>query len=342
MLLVIDTCFNACSAALYDEVTASVVASEYQEMDRGQAEALGPMVERLFAGSNVKPEHLTRIAVTYGPGTFTGLRIGLSFAKGMALALDIPLVRLNSLKATAQHMGKEKVIIAHRAGGTGLYYWTSPEGPALGSVHDIETAAKKLNRAVVGSGFPGAKTLWPDAKIFAGFAATLPVSEDEVEPLYLREPDAKPSVPANLSSASIRLVTNDDLAGLAVIHGESFAAGWDEQSIGTSLGLPGAAALVVELAGIVYGFVMYQHIAGEAEILTLCVSPNFRRQHFGDQLLGGVIAKLRTEKVTKLFLEVAADNQAALSLYGRFGFARTGLRRGYYQRQDRAAVDAMG
>ena len=341
MLLVIDTCFNACSAALYDEATASVVASEYQEMERGHAEALGPMVERLFAGSKAKPEHLTRIAVTYGPGTFTGLRIGLSFAKGMALALDIPLVGLNSLKATAQHMGEEKVIVAHQAGGTGLFYWTSPEGPALGSVHDIETAAKKLNRAVVGSGFQGAKTLWPDAKIFAGFAATLPVSQNDVEPLYLRPPDARPTAPANLSTPTLRLARSDDLAVLALIHGQSFSTGWDEQSLGASLGLPGAAALVVELAGIIYGFVMFQHIAGEAEILTLCVSPNFRRQHFGAQLLSGAIELLRADKAAKLFLEVAADNQSALALYRRFGFSQTGLRRGYYQRQGKAAVDAI-
>ncbi len=341
MLLVIDSCFNACSAALYDEAAASVVASGYEEMERGQAEALGPMVQRLFSASNIKPEHLTRIAVTYGPGTFTGLRIGLSFAKGMALALDIPLVGLNSLKATAQHMGSEKVIIAHQAGGTGLFYWTSPEGPALGSVHDIEASAKHLNRVVVGSGFPNAKTLWPDAKIFAGFAATLPELQQEVEPLYLRSPDAKPTVPAKLSQPIVRLASSGDLALLALIHGESFSAGWDEQSISASIGLPGAAGLVVELAGMVYGFVMFQHIAGEAEILTLCVSPNFRRQHFGAQLLSEVITRLRTEKAAKLFLEVAADNQPALSLYKRFGFTKTGLRRGYYQRQDAGAVDAI-
>jgi [ribosomal protein S18]-alanine N-acetyltransferase len=341
MLLVIDTCFNACSAALYDEATASVVASEFLEMERGHAEALGPMVARLFAGSKVRHEHLTRIAVTYGPGTFTGLRIGLSFAKGMALALDIPLVGLNSLKATAQHMGEEKVIIAHRAGGTGLFYWTSPEGPALGSVHDIETAAKKLNRAVVGSGFQGTKTLWPDAKIFAGFVATLPVLPQDVDPLYLREPDAKPSAPAHQSSAAIRLAVADDLAMLAQIHADSFEAGWTAQSIQSSLELPGATALVVELAGISYGFVMYQIVAGEAEILTICVSLNFRRQHFGQQLLIGAIEHLQAVQTKKLFLEVAADNPAALSLYGRHGFVQTGLRRGYYQRNGKPAVDAI-
>jgi tRNA threonylcarbamoyladenosine biosynthesis protein TsaB len=72
MLLVLDTCFNACSTALYDEVADHVVVSGYEAMERGHAEALGPMVERLFAEAGVKPDQVSRIVVTYGPGTFTG------------------------------------------------------------------------------------------------------------------------------------------------------------------------------------------------------------------------------------------------------------------------------
>ncbi len=329
MLLVIDTCFNACSAALYDEATQNVIASGYAEMERGHAEALGPMVERLFVESKTKPAHLTRIAVTYGPGTFTGLRIGLSFAKGMALALGIPLVGLNSLKATAQH-ATTKVIIAHQAGGTGLFYWTSPDGPALGAADDIAADAQKQNRAVIGSGFDGAKTLWPDAKIFSGFAATLPVTGDSVEPLYLRPPDAKPSVSIAASSSHLRLATLDDLAVMADIHQLCFAQGWSENDFASALSIPGAGALLVELAGTVYGFVQFQWVAGEAEINSICVLPNYRRQHFGRDLLLGLLAHLTPLHTTQIFLEVSAHNTAAIGLYETQGFQRNGLRKAYY------------
>jgi tRNA threonylcarbamoyl adenosine modification protein YeaZ/ribosomal-protein-alanine acetyltransferase len=329
MLLVLDTCFNACSAALYDDKEMRVVASGYEEMERGHAEALGPMVERLFSESKTRPDQLSRIAVTYGPGTFTGLRIGLSFAKGMALALGIPLVGLNSLKATAQHT-TEKVLIAHRAGGTGLIYWTSPEGPALGSAEDIIASAKKLNRAVIGSGFEGAKTFWPDAKIFAGFAATLPVAGESVEPLYLRPPDAKPSASAAASTSHLRLATENDLAVMADIHHSCFAKGWSKADFASALSIPGSGALLVELAGTVYGFVQFQWVAGEAEINTICVSPNYRRQHFGTDLLLGLLAHLRSMNTAKVFLEVSAHNTAAIALYKSHGFANTGLRKAYY------------
>jgi tRNA threonylcarbamoyl adenosine modification protein YeaZ/ribosomal-protein-alanine acetyltransferase len=329
MLLVLDTCFNACSAALFDEVATRVVASAYEEMERGHAEALGPMVEQLFATAGVKPDQLTRVAVTYGPGTFTGLRIGLSFAKGMALALDIPLVGINSLKAAAQHT-KEKVIIAYLAGGTGLFYWTSPEGPALGSAYDIIASAKTLNRPVIGYGFDGGKTLWPDAKIFAEFAATLPVTGESIEPLYLRPPDAKPSVSIAASSSQLRLATADDLAVLANIHQSCFAKGWNIADFASALSIPGAGAFLVELAGTIYGFVQFQWVAGEAEINTICVLPNFRRQHFGRDLLEGLLAYFKTCNTAKVFLEVSAGNDAAVALYKNLGFQRSGLRKSYY------------
>lgn len=329
MLLVIDTCFNACSAALYDEVTACVIASGYEEMERGHAEALGPMVERLFEESATKPENLARIAVTYGPGTFTGLRIGLSFAKGMALALGIPLVGLNSLKATAQHT-TEKVLIAHKAGGTGMFYWTSPTGPALGRFDEINTAATQQNRAVIGSGFEGGKILWPDAKIFAAFAATLPVTGESVEPLYLRPPDAKPSVSVSAASAHLRLATQNDLAVMADIHQACFAKSWSTADFNSALSIPGSGALLVALAGNVYGFVQFQWVAGEAEINTICVSPNYRRQYFGRDLLLGLLTHLQAINTTKIFLEVSANNSAAIQLYKTHGFVNSGLRKAYY------------
>jgi tRNA threonylcarbamoyl adenosine modification protein YeaZ/ribosomal-protein-alanine acetyltransferase len=330
MLLVLDTCLNACSVALYDVAQNRVVASDYKEMERGHAEALGPMVEQVLNTAQQKPINLTRIAVTYGPGTFTGLRIGLSYAKGLSLALGIPLTGINSLKATAQHKGNEKVIVAHQAGGTGLYYWTSSEGPAVGDAQTIQAQARRLNRPIIGSGFEGAATLWPDAKIFAAHAATLPITSESVEPLYLRPPDAKPSVSPAASKSHVRLANTADFATMADLHHASFDKGWSVADLTSSLAIPGAGALVVELAGTTYGFVQFQWVEGEAEINTICVSPNHRRQHFGRELLQGLMAHLVAHNTTKLFLEVSASNIAAINLYEAEGFQRQGLRKAYY------------
>ncbi len=329
MLLVLDTCFNACSAALYDEAEGHVVASEYEAMERGHAEALGPMVERVFAEAGSTPDQLSRIAVTYGPGTFTGLRIGLSFAKGMALALNIPLIGINSLTATAApHFGSfDRLVVAHQAGGTGLYYWAVFENgdmtlPALGNIEEITTVV-----GVDGTLFKNSKLAAID---FAAIAARLPVIGTNVEPLYLRPPDAKPSVSVDAATARTRLATEHDLVVLADIHAASFATGWTVADLSSNLAIPGAAAVVVELAGTIYGFVQFQWVAGEAEINSICVLPNYRRQHFGRDLMEGLIRQLQAMKTTKLFLEVAENNVAARGLYQSFGFQMSGLRKGYY------------
>jgi tRNA threonylcarbamoyl adenosine modification protein YeaZ/ribosomal-protein-alanine acetyltransferase len=329
MLLVIDTCFNACSAALYDEAAGRVVMSGYEAMERGHAEALGPMVEQLFVEACFKPDQLSRIAVTYGPGTFTGLRIGLSFAKGMALALNIPLVGIDSLTASAvPHFGSvDRLVVAHQAGGTGLFYWAMFENgemtsPALGKAEEIAAAA--------GADGIQLKNSRLDAKDFAAFAARLPVRGKAVEPLYLRPPDAKPSVSGEAAAAKTRLATGDDLAALADIHAASFPAGWTVKDLNSGLAIPGAAAVVVELAGTIYGFVQFQWVEREAEINTICVLPNYRRQHFGQDLMEGLIQHLQAMGTTKLFLEVAENNKAARGLYDSFGFQTSGVRKAYY------------
>jgi tRNA threonylcarbamoyladenosine biosynthesis protein TsaB len=322
MLLVLDTCFNACSAALHD---GRLLASRSQIMERGHAEALGPMIEGIFADAGVKPEALTRIVVTRGPGTFTGLRIGLSYAKGMALALNIPLVGIDSLTATAvPHFGAtEPFAVALKAGGTGLYYWALVTGtrlsdPALANMAEIE---KQTDKVLMLDG--------PCAEEFADYAAILPVTGQPVDPLYLRPPDAKPSVSADASQAKVRLSTATDIPVMADIHGQSFARGWSVAEFTSALASAGAGALVVELSGTIYGFVQFHWVAGEAEINTVCVSPNYRRQGFGRDLIAGLIAHLQGNS-TRLHLDVSEQNHAAVALYESLGFLRVGKRSAYY------------
>lgn len=115
---------------------------------------------------------------------------------------------------------------------------------------------------------------------------------------------------------------------LAALHATSFETPWNEAEFQAVLSLPGALCL---LGGDEpCGFVLARTAADEAEILTIAVSPEHRRKHFGHAMLREAIEILRRENVRSLFLEVAADNIAALSLYRACGFAPCGERRGYY------------
>ena len=91
-VLGIDTSAAACSAALWRD--GAVIAREHAAMARGHAESLMPMVERVMRGAAY--ESLDAVAVTAGPGAFTGLRIGLAAARGIALAAGIPAIGVSA------------------------------------------------------------------------------------------------------------------------------------------------------------------------------------------------------------------------------------------------------
>src|SRR5512134_2331782 len=101
LILSIDTALDACAAAVLDTSAGGAIARESQPMKRGHAEALMPLIARVMKASGIGFAELDRVAVTTGPGSFTGLRVGLSAARGIALAAGKPVVGVTTLTAFA-------------------------------------------------------------------------------------------------------------------------------------------------------------------------------------------------------------------------------------------------
>ncbi len=100
-VLAIDTALEACSAAVLDTGRGEVVAHESRPMVRGHAEELIPMIDRVLDQAGLIFAEIDRLAVTTGPGSFTGLRVGIAAARGIALAAGKPVVGLSTLAAYA-------------------------------------------------------------------------------------------------------------------------------------------------------------------------------------------------------------------------------------------------
>jgi ribosomal-protein-alanine N-acetyltransferase len=130
-------------------------------------------------------------------------------------------------------------------------------------------------------------------------------------------------------------VTLDEMAHL---HRACFAnlRPWPAAEIGEVLRNPFAFALTQERA-----FLLGRALAGEAEIITLAVDPAVQRQGLGRALVRAFLQTARQKEAQSAFLEVAADNFAALALYKDCGFAQSGLRRAYYRTQSGKLVDAI-
>src|SRR3954451_8408312 len=126
LILAIDTALDACAAGVLDTDAGKMIARESLPMKRGHAEALMPLIARVIKESGVGFAGLDRIAVTTGPGSFTGLRVGLSAGRGIALAADRPVVGVTTLAAYAAPIvnegGEHPVISAIDARHDHVYF----------------------------------------------------------------------------------------------------------------------------------------------------------------------------------------------------------------------------
>src|SRR5690554_6663319 len=107
-ILAIDTTTAVCSAALADE--GQLLAEVTTNIPRTHSQRLMPLVDSLFQETGLTPQDLDLLAVTRGPGSFTGLRIGIATIKGLGLALDIPVVGASSLQVLAHNFGGEAYV----------------------------------------------------------------------------------------------------------------------------------------------------------------------------------------------------------------------------------------
>lgn len=135
----------------------------------------------------------------------------------------------------------------------------------------------------------------------------------------------------------------DRAAEVAILHAQLFNPAWSEDSIRTLLDHPASTAFIAfdGRARETVGFVMGQLAADEAEILAIGVKASWQRHGLARRMIEGLARAIERAEAKRLFLEVAADNDAAMALYLGLGFTATGLRRGYYKRDNGSAIDAL-
>jgi tRNA threonylcarbamoyladenosine biosynthesis protein TsaB len=222
-VLAIDTALEACSAAVFDLDRGGVTASEMLPMARGHAEALTPLIARVMDLAGTEFADLDRIAVTTGPGSFTGLRVGISAARGIALAAGKPAVGLSTLSAFAAPLIAEDdsthVVAAIDARHSHVYLQVFGIGgrtlvaPRVASVREAARAAVTGPARLVGSAANQIAAAWPrgaeppllvehrsapDVGWVARLGAAAADGYGRPKPLYLRPPDAQPQDAARL------------------------------------------------------------------------------------------------------------------------------------------------
>jgi len=226
-ILALDTCMAACSAAVLGLSQDEPLSTCFEPMERGHAEALFPMISAVMSEAGVAFTDLTKIAVTRGPGTFTGVRAGVAAGRGLALGCGVPVVAATSLEVMAlgcvallsAAQRAKGFLIAHDARRGEFYVQQfDPEGhalsrPALVTLSDAAllaavsglvagSGAQSLAREALSSGHrvhACLPDLLPNAAHLARLANHLEPDGGPVSPLYLRAPDAKPQTDKSLA-----------------------------------------------------------------------------------------------------------------------------------------------
>jgi len=217
-ILAFDTCLGALSVALrYRAANGDwLIREAYEARQTGHAERLMPMIAEVMAAAGRTFQDVERFAVTVGPGTFTGVRVGVAAARAFGLAASRPVVGISSLEVIAARgqalLGPDAasrpllVAVDARRGALYCALHGAPGiagTPALLSAEEAARLARSQGALVIGSGAPlvaeaagpavetALDVIEPHARFLAQLAAERPPS-DNVSPLYLRAPDVKP------------------------------------------------------------------------------------------------------------------------------------------------------
>jgi tRNA threonylcarbamoyladenosine biosynthesis protein TsaB len=223
-LLAIDSALAACSAAVLDTGQSAVAAQESIAMQRGHAEALMPLVARVMERAGLAFADLDRIAVTTGPGSFTGLRVGIAAARGLALAAAKPVVGITTLAAFAAPLiaaaDRLPVVAAVDARHDHVYLQVLGPGgrtlvaPRLANLREALRVAASGAPRLTGNAATLLAKAWPagerppsevtqreapDIAWVGWLGAVANESAAPPKPLYLRPPDAQPQSASRLA-----------------------------------------------------------------------------------------------------------------------------------------------
>jgi N6-L-threonylcarbamoyladenine synthase len=209
IILALDTAGVDCAAAVYDSGRNTVLGEASDMIGKGHAEHLIGIVDRALDQAGLALSHIDRLAVTIGPGSFTGIRVGVAAARGFALSLNVPAVGITTLEVMASAQRDKTphraVLAAMDAKRDEIYLQSfaadgSPlDAPRAVSVAQAQAFAAGFDGEITGSATPllkadagGDHTNRFPISIVARLGAAASPDSGKPKPLYLRGPDAKP------------------------------------------------------------------------------------------------------------------------------------------------------
>lgn len=207
-ILAIDTAANLCAVCLWDEKAMAPLSSKSLDIGRGHAEHLLSLIDDVLTDVGKSLEDVTKLGVNIGPGSFTGIRVGVAAARGLGLALDIPVVGVSTFSAIAYdvltHITPQTDFLVALSGGRGQLFVQHFDGsgvalsdPSIVKLDEMPMGTFSDIGLIVGNGAAAIEGAHSAPQMLSAtgsieaFAALAVSSELPPKPLYLRSADAK-------------------------------------------------------------------------------------------------------------------------------------------------------
>lgn len=358
-ILGIDTSTSSLSVAV---TNGQILQSEYSINHKlTHSEQLMPSIDRMLSSLGYLPKDLDAIGVCIGPGSFTGIRIGVAAANAMAMTLGIPVVGISSLQAMAYSVFRsgQAVFATLDAQRDRLYRaaYTFLDGCEVLLEEDViekkqlyEELSVYEEAILLGDAVFMMEDLPPGTQIGRIHERYIRAAEvcyltaqvlekgetgGFVRPIYLRKSQAEVQFEEKLRQPERYLLKSMDAQNVEAVHELeklSFAIPWTLAALKEELGNPKAHYLVLEeeSSGKIVAFGGFWQILDEAHICNVAVHPDYRGVGLGDRIVGAMIEKTKELQISEMTLEVRASNEPAKKLYGKYGFKLGGVRKEYY------------
>ncbi len=374
-ILALDSSGLVASVALSED--DNLIAEYTIQYKKTHSQTLLPMLEEIRDMVELDLSTVDAIAVAAGPGSFTGLRIGAATAKGLAFAMDKPIVPVPALEGLAYQMyGTDAVVCpimdARRSQVyTGIYEFTDgKDGYNMRVIKKqcavfFDEIAEELNRlgrkvVFVGDGIPVFKERMQEVlqvpcmlapvhrnRQSAACIAALGsvyyklgkgINGDKFVPEYLRLSQAERERARELQKITYRRMTPEDVPFISKLEEETFSMPWSAESFLEMINKEDARYYVAERDGQLLGGCGVLLIAGEGNITNVVIAPEARNQGIGTGMLRHLMKEGEREGLKAYTLEVRVSNAAAIHVYEKLGFVSEGIRPGFYEKPTEDAM----
>lgn len=365
-ILSIDTSSNLCAVAVLEDT--NLIKQNILDDTKNHSEKIMPVIAQTLQEANLNLKNIDLIVCDKGPGSFTGIRIGVATVMSFADSLNIPTIGISSLEALAynaisnnEHTSFICSLIDAKNDNVYFELYSVSNGSPISimpadckNINELIIELQKYdNICFVGDGAIKHKTiLCSNLKDItfsthnelnsyslgiAGLNAYNNGRKDDILPVYLRKSQAEREKD-NAFFPIIQTMSVEDLDLIATNLESDFDNFWNYNVFKSELENKNSKYLVAKINNQIIGFAGIIPIVDEADISNIVVHKNFRKQKIGSLLLEALLELAKSLNLSTINLEVRESNLPAINLYKKFGFSICGIRKKYYNNSENAIL----